>query len=223
MCQIMNMSSFIATQKFYLCQVSDCLSFPQILHAKGCSFWTSHTQNTTFGWFKELFQPLKSFCRSDKAKQKPVFNKISRIGKSSNTVSFLFRVSGRWVRPWFPTVIGPLHAMSSFYYHYYYQNHSGLCFLGQTRALFFKAGITCDQAPKTKSEEGPPDCRLNSSQRLTRKLKYDKKTEMDSMVIDQTFLACMFCFPISDQVMVPQRTVSFNVVFCTCTHVYMYA
>ena len=28
----------------------------------------------------------------------------------------------------------------------------------------------------------------------------------------------MFCFPISDQVMVPQRTVSFNVVFCTCTH-----
>ena len=41
---------------------------------------------------------------------------------------------------------------------------------------------------------------------------------MDSIVIDQTFLACMFCFPISDQVMVPQRTVSFNVVLCTCTH-----
>ena len=30
MCQIIKMSSFIATQKFYLCQVSDCLSFPQI-------------------------------------------------------------------------------------------------------------------------------------------------------------------------------------------------
>ena len=110
-----------------------------------------------------------------------------------------------------------------YYYYYYYQNHSGICFLGQTRALLFKPRITCDQAPKTKRQEGPPDCRLNSSQRLTRKLKYDKKTEMDSMVIDQTFLACMFCFPISDQVMVPQRTVSFNVVFCTCTHVYMYA
>ena len=41
---------------------------------------------------------------------------------------------------------------------------------------------------------------------------------MDSIVIDKTFLACMFCFPISDQVMVPQRTVSFNVVFCTFTH-----
>ena len=109
MCQIIKMSSFIATQKFYLCQVSDCLSFPQILHAKGCSFWASHTQNTTFGWFKKLFQPLKSFCRSDKAKHKPVVSKISRKGKSSNTVSLLFRVSGRWVRPWFPTVIGLLH------------------------------------------------------------------------------------------------------------------
>ena len=30
MCQIIKMSSFIATQKFYLCQVSDYLSFPQI-------------------------------------------------------------------------------------------------------------------------------------------------------------------------------------------------
>ena len=157
MCQIINKSTFIATQKFYLCQVSDCLSFPQILHAKGCSFWTSHTQNTTLGWFKKLFQPLKSFCRSDKAKHKLVVTKISRIGKSSNiacvasvsnrvtarklereqkknflfllssqlsrrtreetlatqatsnTVSFLFRVSGRWVHPWFHTVIGPLH------------------------------------------------------------------------------------------------------------------
>ena len=115
------------------------------------------------------------------------------------------------------------HYYCYYYYYYYYQNHSGICFLGQTRALLFKPRITCDQAPKTKRQEGPPDCRLNSSQRLTRKLKYDKKTEMDSMVIDQTFLACMFCFPISDQVMVPQRTVSFNVVFCTCTDVYMYA
>ena len=109
MCQIIKMSSFIGTQKFYLCQVSDCLSFPQILHAKGCSFWASHTQNTTFGWFKKLFQPFKSFCRSDKAKHKPVVSQISRMGKSSNAVSFLFRVSGRWVRPWFPTVIGLLH------------------------------------------------------------------------------------------------------------------
>ena len=173
--------------------------------------------NTKFSWFKKLFQPLKSFCRSDKAKHKPVVSKISRMGKSSNTVSLLFRISGRWVRPWFHTVIGPLHAMNSFYY-YYYQNHSGFCFLGQTRALFFKPRITCDQAPKTKREEGPPDCRLNSSQRLTRKIKYDKKTKMDSIAIDQTFLACMVCLPISDQVMVPQRTVSFNVVFCTCTH-----
>ena len=78
-------------------------------HAKGSSFWTSHTQNTTFGWFKKLFQPLKSFCRSDKAKHKSVVSKLSRRGKSSNTVSLLFRVSGRWVRPWFPTVIGLLH------------------------------------------------------------------------------------------------------------------
>ena len=109
MCQIIKMSSFIGTQKFYLRQVSDCLSFPQILHAKGCSFWASHTQNTTFGWFKKLFQPFKSFCRSDKAKHKPVVSQISRMGKSSNAVSFLFRVSGRWVRPWFPTVIRLLH------------------------------------------------------------------------------------------------------------------
>ena len=62
-----------------------------------------------FSWFKKLFQPFKSFCRSDKAKHKPVVSKISRMGKSSNAVSFLFRVSGRWVRPWFPTVIGLLH------------------------------------------------------------------------------------------------------------------
>ena len=26
-----------------------------------------------------------------------------------HAVSLLFRVSGRWVRPWFPTVIGPFH------------------------------------------------------------------------------------------------------------------
>ena len=111
--------------------------------------------------------------------------------------------------------------MSSYYYYYYYYcyyyYHLGFCFLGQTRALLFKPRITCDQAPKTKSEEEPLDYRLNSSQRLARKIKYGKKTEVDSIVIDQTFLACMFCLPISDQVMVPQRTVSFNVVFCTCT------
>ena len=158
MCQIIKMSSFIATQKFYLCQVSDCLSFPQILHAKGCSFWTSHTQNTTLGWFKKLFQPLKSFCRSDKAKHKPVVSKISRIGKSSNTVSLLFRVSGRWVRPWFPTVIGPLHAMSSFYYYYYYyQNHSGFCFLGQTRAFMFQTSHNLRSGPqKQKGKKDSP-------------------------------------------------------------------
>ena len=109
--------------------------------------------------------------------------------------------------------------MSSFNYYYYYPRITqGFAFLDKRWLLFFKPRITCDQAPKTKRKEGPPDCRLNSSQRLTRKLKYDKKTIMDSIVIDQTFLACMFCFPISDPVMVPQRTVSFNVVFCTCTH-----
>ena len=226
MCQIIDMSFFIATQKFYLCQVGDCLSFPRKLHAKGCSFWTSHTQNTKLSWFKKFFQPLKSFCRSDKAKLKPVVSKISRMGKSSNAVSFLFSVSGRWVRPWFHTIIG--HLNDELISLLLLPESLRVLLLGQTRALFFKPRITCDPAPKTKREEGPPDCRLNSSQRLARKIKYGKKTEMDSIVIDQAFLACMFYFPILDQVMVPQRTVSFNVVWsfareptCICMHHYI--
>ena len=47
-----------------------------------------------FSWFKKLFQPFKSFCRSDKAKHKLVVTKISRIGKSSN-IACVASVSNR--------------------------------------------------------------------------------------------------------------------------------
>ena len=54
-------------------------------------------------------------------------------------------------------------------------------------------------------------------------LQYDHR-ERGPEIGQYTFSPCMFCFPISDQVMVPQRTVSFkNVVLFTCIHVHVFA
>ena len=112
MCQIIKMSSFIGSQKFYLCQVSDCLSFPQILHAKGCSFWTSHTQYRLLSLvsLRSSFNPWSHFVVLTKQNINLLSAKFQEWANPLiHAVSLLFRVSGRWVRPWFPTVIGLLH------------------------------------------------------------------------------------------------------------------
>ena len=153
MCQIINMSFFIGTQKFYLCQVSDCLSFPQILHAKGCSFWTSHTQYRLLSLvsLRSSFNPWSHFVVLTKQNINLLSAKFQEWANPLiHAVSLLFRVSGRWVRPWFPTVIGPFHDELILLLLLPESLMPGLCFLGQTRALFFKPGITCDQAPKNK-------------------------------------------------------------------------
>ena len=100
MCQIIKCPPLWSPRNLICVRLAIANLFPKYYtQSKGWSFWPSPLR----------ILPLKSFCRSEKPKSKPVVSKILRMGKSSNTVSFVFSVSGRWARPWFHTLIGPLY------------------------------------------------------------------------------------------------------------------